>query len=441
MHQQRFVRNIRLAKKDDDGCTFLRAAVWAEMSKSTSYIVDIKLDKDMIIDEAQCECGAGAGPTAHCKHVSLVFHALVTFVGGKPLVTDLTCTEKLQTFHRTKPNTGTPVKSETLVKLRGLKTDPIYDPRPVQYRSMAGWNAQILNMCINHAANNPDGARMPILQLTPPANFYALYDDHDYFKLHMVDYFLELNNLSVITAAKVEEIEQLTRQQNKSEDWYLAREMRITSSNFGRICKSKNKCDNWKENGCEPCNGLSNEVCPQVHSRRQKMARDLMTRLDLNTKAIRHGRQYEPVAIKKYEDTNSTEVKKCGLFVSKDRPFLGSSPDGLLGDDDVIEVKCPYTAKGQTITHKTVPYFTQNGELKKEDNYYYQVQGQLYCTKRNKAKFIIFTLKDLKVIDIPTDPPFIQEMISRLDTFYVDYFKPALLEKYLYRNYHSYSFD
>jgi hypothetical protein len=39
------------------------------------------------------------------------------------------------------------------------------------------------------------------------------------------------------------------------------------------------------------------------------------------------------------------DVKQCGLFVSIDFPYLASSPDGLLSQDDIIEVKCPYVSR------------------------------------------------------------------------------------------------
>ncbi|GFU17005.1 yqaJ domain-containing protein [Trichonephila clavipes] len=42
----------------------------------------------------------------------------------------------------------------------------------------------------------------------------------------------------------------------------------------------------------------------------------------------------------------STEVKICQwlICVDKDKPFLCASPDGLVGDDGLIENKCPYSA-------------------------------------------------------------------------------------------------
>ena len=253
--------------------------------------MDIKLDKCMVIETATCECGAGADPTTHCKHVPVVFYAVATFGTGSRLVTDLTCTEKLQTFHQTKSNTGTPMKRDILVTLRGLKHDPMFDPRPVKYRIIEGANDRILCACINHAAKHTD-QRMPILQLTPPANIYALYDGHDYCDEHMSDHFLEINN------QKIMDIEKSTRQQDTSGDWYAARQMRLTSSVFGRICKSKDKCDGWKNNGCLPCNGLSTHVCDMVKTRKAKLAADFLIRKKLKTKEIRHVKKYGAVAIK-----------------------------------------------------------------------------------------------------------------------------------------------
>ena len=34
-------------------------------------------------------------------------------------------------------------------------------------------------------------------------------------------------------------------------------------------------------------------------------------------------------------------VEPCGLFVDTSKPFLAASPDGVVGQDAVVEVKCP----------------------------------------------------------------------------------------------------
>ena len=63
------------------------------MKKSVSYKVDLSLDNMLVVQEAQCECGAGQGPTAHCKHVACVLYALhcVTCTGS--IITEQTCTQ------------------------------------------------------------------------------------------------------------------------------------------------------------------------------------------------------------------------------------------------------------------------------------------------------------------------------------------------------------
>ena len=51
------------------------------------------------------------------------------------------------------------------------------------------------------------------------------------------------------------------------------------------------------------------------------------------------GREMESQAVQLYEFTRDVEVRKCG-FVTRADGLAGCSPDGLLGDDGMIEVKC-----------------------------------------------------------------------------------------------------
>ncbi|GFY45684.1 yqaJ domain-containing protein [Trichonephila inaurata madagascariensis] len=64
----------------------------------------------------------------------------------------------------------------------------------------------------------------------------------------------------------------------------------------------------------------------------------------LTTTAMRYGLANEKLSqiifIKIFSD-----VKKCGLFVDPENPYLCTSPDGLIGSDGLIEIKCPYSAK------------------------------------------------------------------------------------------------
>ena len=76
----RYMRWLRLSQSDNRD--FLSATVWAEMRKSVSYKVDISVDQFGVVVEAQCECGAGQGPTAHCKHVACTLHSAQQFASS-----------------------------------------------------------------------------------------------------------------------------------------------------------------------------------------------------------------------------------------------------------------------------------------------------------------------------------------------------------------------
>lgn len=74
------------------GQYYLLAYMWAEMKRKVSYRVDIMLDEHGV-KEAQCECGAGQGPKAHCKHVITTLYALTQFAPQTGLLTEVTCTQ------------------------------------------------------------------------------------------------------------------------------------------------------------------------------------------------------------------------------------------------------------------------------------------------------------------------------------------------------------
>lgn len=45
--------------------------------------------------------------------------------------------------------------------------------------------------------------------------------------------------------------------------------------------------------------------------------------------------------MKKQENIN---ILPCGLFIDRTYPFIGATPDELVGDDMLVEIKCPLTA-------------------------------------------------------------------------------------------------
>ena len=90
------------------------------------------------------------------------------------------------------------------------------------------------------------------------------------------------------------------------------------------------------------------EICIATHRRNKvKLCQSLVAPQRFNNKALVHGKTFERRAVEKCENLMHLKVKPCGLFVCDSRPYLGASPDGLIGKDSLIDVKCPYNGRNE----------------------------------------------------------------------------------------------
>ncbi|KAH6942122.1 hypothetical protein HPB50_001145 [Hyalomma asiaticum] len=156
---------------------------------------------------------------------------------------------------------------------------------------------------------------------------------------------------------------------------------------------------------------------------------------EISSEAIRHGKDHECVALRQLENDCNVVVKQCGLFVGQENPFLGASPDGLFGEDVLVEVKCPYSARDLTplVRAKKITYCTENEDgklqLKSNSNYWYQVQGRMNISRRQKCLSVLWTKKGISIQAISRDEAFWKnEMFPRLKTFYMHCMLPELVD-------------
>ena len=147
--------------------------------------------------------------------------------------------------------------------------------------------------------------------------------------------------------------------------------------------------------------------------------------------ATEYGNFHEPQAIADFELATGITVGKCGFYVHPEYDWLGASPDGLIVNDSVLEVKCPFGFRDNEN-----PEFKN---LKDQPHYYAQVQLQMACTGRKKAYFYQWNRfsSHLEVIDYDDD--YIQSIIPKLLGF-IDEFKERQKElesdKFLAVQYH-----
>jgi putative phage-type endonuclease len=96
--------------------------------------------------------------------------------------------------------------------------------------------------------------------------------------------------------------------------------------------------------------------------------------------AMQHGTDTEPLARAAYEDYADILVDEVGFVPHPSIIMAGASPDGLVGDDGLIEIKCPNTATHiETLLSRTVP-----------SKYNTQMQFQMACTGREWCDFVSF---------------------------------------------------
>lgn len=70
--------------------------------------------------------------------------------------------------------------------------------------------------------------------------------------------------------------------------------------------------------------------------------------LKIGNKATNYGLEKEAEAKQCFERRYQLIVCDSGLLIDEEYPFLGVSPDGLIGTDCCIEIKCPHSAETMT---------------------------------------------------------------------------------------------
>lgn len=95
--------------------------------------------------------------------------------------------------------------------------------------------------------------------------------------------------------------------------------------------------------------------------------------------AMQHGIDTEDKARAAYQIHALCNVEEVG-FIEHPRLFAGASPDGLIGADGMLEIKCPNPAThGETLLNGTIA-----------DKYHKQMQFQMACSGRQWCDFASF---------------------------------------------------
>ena len=149
---------------------------------------------------------------------------------------------------------------------------------------------------------------------------------------------------------------------------------------------------------------------------------------------MKYGLASEPKAILKHEEEARNVVSTSGLWVNPKYPFLACPRDGLVDESGLLEIKSLKIFKDHTVEKLTgypneLPkeminrqcFYVKDGKciLKKNHDYYYQVQMQLLVTEKEFCDFVLYAENGpVSVQRIEQDEHFIQEILKLLTSFW-----------------------
>lgn len=167
-------------------------------------------------------------------------------------------------------------------------------------------------------------------------------------------------------------------------EWFSVRLGKPTASKFSAIITP----------GSKPTTGGARQTYMN-----QLLAERITRCLHNNYKSapMDHGNALEPKGRGYYAMTTGRDVQQVGFVMHESRSY-GCSPDGLVDDNLVLEIKCPYrhTFVGLVLAEKPV-----------WSAYKVQIQAQMWITERPACEFLLYTEDNnlTPIIErVPADP-------------------------------------
>ncbi len=181
---------------------------------------------------------------------------------------------------------------------------------------------------------------------------------------------------------------------------------RVTGSNVGAIL------------GCDP-----NKTAKDVMRAMVRRYHGEPTEFQGNI-ATEWGRLHEALAGMDFLCATGVLIEDCGFFIHPEHDWLGATPDGLIQDDGIAEIKCPFG-----IRNDPAPQFKTAQE---QPHYYAQMQVEMACTGRVWAAFYQWTPKGDIVEEVLVDEGWWKENLPKLkafhDQFLIELDNPAHLD-------------
>lgn len=154
--------------------------------------------------------------------------------------------------------------------------------------------------------------------------------------------------------------------EQRTDEWFAQRCGKVTASRIAdMMAKTKS---GW---GASRANYAAQLVCERLTGVQSE---------GYQNDAMRFGTENEPFARAAYEFRTDTAVELVGFVDHATIAMSGASPDGLVGNDGLIEIKVPNSATHiDTLLSQTIP-----------EKYRLQMAWQMACTRREWCDYVSF---------------------------------------------------
>jgi putative phage-type endonuclease len=181
--------------------------------------------------------------------------------------------------------------------------------------------------------------------------------------------------------------------EQRSAEWHKARAGRITASQVGAILGNAPYATR---------DDVMRRMVREYHGAPAEFEGNIATE---------YGTRNEPGALTEYIMETGERVDAVG-FITRD-DWSGCSPDGLIGDDGGLEIKCPFSKRKDT-----APEFLF---LADQPHYYDQVQFSLWVTGREWWHFYQWSPRRTMLEKVGPDQAWLDDNLPKLRQFYAEY--------------------
>ena len=186
-----------------------------------------------------------------------------------------------------------------------------------------------------------------------------------------------------------------------SPEWFAARLGKVTASRVADVIAKT-----AKGYGASRANYAAELIVERLTGAREE---------GFKSAAMQWGNDNEPRAREAYEFKSGLWVDQTGFIIHPRIKDAGASPDGLVGDDGMLEIKCPNTA-----THLDT---LSSG--KPAGKYVTQMQWQMACAERAWCDFVSYDPRlpnelRLFVVRVERDDAMIESLEAEVIAFLVE---------------------